>query len=402
MSEVWTAAALPLEARRRFRSVLTWARGVRRRPVWSSFAPSPWATVGERKAGDSVARVTLQTIADRVGVSRMTVSNAFSRPNQLSPALREKILAAASDLGYVGPDPAARALARGASGAVGFLLTESIGFAFNDQVSTQLLGAIADELSPTGLALTLLTSSGPGDLIPARDVAMDGALVYSCDPESPAVSYLLQRKLPIVLIDQDPVDDIPGVNVADREGARTAAQHLIDLGHRRIGLAMSGLRGPQGLLEDPREDVGGYASRERLRGWLDALDAAGIVPVATRQRNDSVEETAAAARLLLDRDDRPTAVLCFSDVIALRLIQSARTMGIRVPKDLSVVGFDDHPLAGTFRPALTTVRQDVHAKGRAAAEALTAALRGAEVPEPHVVLPAELVIRDSTAPPPPA
>ncbi|WP_205751977.1 LacI family DNA-binding transcriptional regulator [Cryptosporangium phraense] len=346
--------------------------------------------------------MTLQTIADRVGVSRMTVSNAFSRPNQLSPALREKILAAASDLGYVGPDPAARALARGASGAVGFLLTESIGFAFNDQVSTQLLGAIADELSPTGLALTLLTSSGPGDLIPARDVAMDGALVYSCDPESPAVSYLLQRKLPIVLIDQDPVDDIPGVNVADREGARTAAQHLIDLGHRRIGLAMSGLRGPQGLLEDPREDVGGYASRERLRGWLDALDAAGIVPVATRQRNDSVEETAAAARLLLDRDDRPTAVLCFSDVIALRLIQSARTMGIRVPKDLSVVGFDDHPLAGTFRPALTTVRQDVHAKGRAAAEALTAALRGAEVPEPHVVLPAELVIRDSTAPPPPA
>src|SRR5437879_4628956 len=98
-----------------------------------------------------MARVTLQTIADRVGVSRMTVSNAFSRPDQLSPTLRDTILAVAEDLGSVGPDPAARALARGTSGAVGILLTESLNNAFTDEVATTFLAAIADELAPTGL-----------------------------------------------------------------------------------------------------------------------------------------------------------------------------------------------------------------------------------------------------------
>ena len=102
-----------------------------------------------------MARVTLQTIADRVGVSRMTVSNAFSRPDQLSPELRRRILSAADDLGYVGPDPAARALARGRTGAVGVLLTDSLRGAFSDEVATTFLGAIADGLEPSGLALTL-------------------------------------------------------------------------------------------------------------------------------------------------------------------------------------------------------------------------------------------------------
>jgi hypothetical protein len=93
-----------------------------------------------------VTRVTLQTVADRVGVSRMTVSNAFSRPDQLSTALREKVLAAAAELGYVGPDPAARALARGTAGAIGILMTDSLAYAFSDEVATGFLGAVADEL----------------------------------------------------------------------------------------------------------------------------------------------------------------------------------------------------------------------------------------------------------------
>ncbi|MFG1925914.1 LacI family DNA-binding transcriptional regulator [Cryptosporangium sp. NPDC048952] len=362
-----------------------------------------WSAEG----GGGVARVTLQTIADQVGVSRMTVSNAFSRPNQLSPTLRERILAAAQELGYVGPDPAARALAKGTTGAVGFLLTESLGFAFNDQVSAQLLGAIAEELKPTGLALTLLSAIGTDDIVPARDVAMDGVLVYSCDPETPAVDWLQRRRLPMVFIDQDPVDEIPSINVADRAGARASAQHLIDLGHRRIGFAMSGLRGPHGYIEDiaqvADQRVSGYASRERLEGWLEAITAAGLAqPQVVRQLDDSVEHSREAARLLLDREDRPTAVLCFSDAVAFGVIRTANDLGLRVPEDLSVIGFDDHPLAGTFRPALTTVRQDIRAKGQAAAEALAAVLGRSSAPAgpaPHVVLPTELVLRDSTAPP---
>ena len=103
-----------------------------------------------------MSRVTLQTIADQVGVSRMTVSNAFSRPDQLSADLRGRILVAADELGYAGPDPSARALARGTTGAIGVLLTDSLREAFSDEVATTFLGAIAEELAPTGLALTLL------------------------------------------------------------------------------------------------------------------------------------------------------------------------------------------------------------------------------------------------------
>ncbi|WP_344863962.1 LacI family DNA-binding transcriptional regulator [Planomonospora alba] len=348
--------------------------------------------------------MTLQTIADHVGVSRMTVSNAFSRPDQLSAALRKRILAAAEELGYVGPDPTARALAKGTTGAVGIVLTSSLRFAFTDAVATGFLGAIAEQLGPTGLALTLLTSSDSGDIIPARDVAIDGALVYSCDPTSTAIEYLFRRRLPLVYVDQDPVDSISSVNVDDRSGARAAARHLVDLGHRRIGLLMSGLHGPHGIIDPSQVAIDGHASRQRLLGWLDALDAAGITPLIARQGGADLEQARIGARLLLDRPDRPTALLCFSDAVAYGALQVAADLGIRVPEELSVVGFDDSPLAVQIRPALTTVRQDIEAKGRAAAAALTEAIADARtgrttVPR-RVLLPTELVVRDSAAPPP--
>jgi DNA-binding LacI/PurR family transcriptional regulator len=347
------------------------------------------------------ARVTLQTIADHIGVSRMTVSNAFSKPDQLSAALRTRILDAADQLGYVGPDPAARALARGTTGAVGIVLTTSLRYAFTDLVATSFLGAIAEELGPTGLALTLLTSSDSGDVIPARDVAMDGALVYSCDPTSAAVAYLSRRRLPLVYVDQDPVPDIPSINVDDRSGARAAAQHLLDLGHREIGLLLSGVHGRHGLISRTDLDIDGHASRQRLLGWFDALDPAGIKPLLARQTGVGLDQAKYGARLLLDRVDRPTAILCFSDAVAYGVLQVAAELGIRVPDQLSVVGFDDNPLAAQVQPALTTVRQDVEAKGRAAAAALTEAIEQARTglagTAQHVVLPTELVIRDSTA-----
>jgi DNA-binding LacI/PurR family transcriptional regulator len=360
-----------------------------------------------------VTRVTLQTVADRVGVSRMTVSNAFSRPDQLSTALREKVLAAAAELGYVGPDPAARALARGTAGAIGILMTDSLAYAFTDEVATGFLGAVADELAPTGLALTLLTS-GRGDHVPARDVPMDGALVYSCGFDSGAVDWLTRRGLPMVFVDQVPVPGVPSVNVDDRGGARAAAQHLVDLGHRRIGIVN------REHTDDPRVVAATAAgelhvSHQRMLGWSDALSAAGLEPVLTREAvrpadwaNGDAERPedadARAVREMLELPDRPTALLCFSDVMAYRVVRTAEELGLRVPEDLSVVGFDDSPLARRMRPALTTVRQDVSGKGRAATVALTAAMDAARAGSKparakRVVLPTELVVRDSTAPP---
>ncbi|MFC7532602.1 LacI family DNA-binding transcriptional regulator [Actinoplanes sp. GCM10030250] len=348
--------------------------------------------------------MTLQTIADRVGVSRMTVSNAFSRPDQLSPALRERILTAAQDLGYPGPDPTARALAKGTTGAVGILLTDSLRYAFTDLVAGGFLGAIADELAPTGLAITLLTSSTSEDLIPARDVAIDGALVYACDPTSTAVSWLRRRRLPMVFVDQEFTDDVPTVNIADREGARAAAQHLIDLGHRHIAIVMSGHHGQRGFIADPSALVEGHASRLRLLGWLDALKPAGVEPVVIRHPLDQTDAVRGDARLMLSAADRPTAVLCFSDTTAVGVLQAADDLGLTVPGDLSVIGFDDGPLATQLQPPLTTVRQDVEEKGRVAAAALTEAIRRARTgetgPVPHIVLPATLMVRGSTGPAP--
>ena len=358
---------------------------------------------------DGVApRVTLQTIADKVGVSRMTVSNAFSRPDQLSPALRKRILDAATELGYVGPDPAARALARGRAGAVGVLLTDSLRYAFSDEIATAFLGAIADELAPTGLALTLLTTPDRQDVIPARDVPLDGAFIYSCDIDSPGTAWLRRRKVPLVLVDQQPDGETPSINIDDRAGARAAAQHLVDLGHRRIGVLNASKTGPVGLLADPRGARTGYVSSWRLLGWLDALDAAGITPTVVQERAYEPADQETGARLLLDTEPRPTAILAFSDVAADSVVRVARERGLRVPEDLSVVGFDDSPVARRMTPQLTTVRQDVEAKGRAAAAALTAqiaranaASSGDDVPErpADVLLPVELVVRGSTAPP---
>jgi len=358
-----------------------------------------------------MARMTLQTVADKVGVSRMTVSNAFSRPDQLSAELRDRILAAADELGYVGPDPAARALARGTTGAVGIVLTTVIGTAFADEVATQFLGAIVDGLAPTGLSLTLLSTEEAGGRVPARDVPMDGTLVYHCDPRSPALDWLERRKLPIVFVDQEPIAEIPSVNVDDRGGARLAAQHLIDLGHRRIGIVNAGVVGPHGLQTAETPDPQSYVTTQRMLGWEEALLAAGITAVVIKQRHSTEEEGYAALQLLLDGDPGITAVLCFSDTLAHGVMLAAQDRGMELPRDLSVVGFDDNPLAARLRPALTTVRQDVAEKGRLAAAELirVVAAAGARGADPvteslssdpsgprHVVLPTTLILRDST------
>lgn len=350
-----------------------------------------------------VPRVTLQTVADHVGVSRMTVSNAFSRPDQLSAELRRRILDAADELGYAGPDPAARALARGTTGAVGVLLTDSLHYAFTDEVAGLFLGAIARELEADGLALTLLSSSPTLGTLPARDVPMDAAVVYSCDPASVAIDWLRRRKLPMVFVDQDPQPGITSINIDDRSGARAAAEHVVALGHRRVGIVTSNFDRPVGVVDDPATAFTGHVTEQRMAGWLEALRAVEASVTVVQQNASSDQSGRAGADLLLDASVPPTAILCFSDSMAYGVVQAAEARGLSVPHDLSVVGFDDSPFAARLQPALTTVRQDVTAKGHAAATELRAVLArsraGGTATARRVVLPAELVVRDSTAPP---
>jgi DNA-binding LacI/PurR family transcriptional regulator len=340
--------------------------------------------------------VTLKTVAERVGVSPMTVSNAFSRPDQLSAALREKILATAAELGYAGPDPAARTLARGSTGTVGILFHGTPRCALSDEFAALFLAVIAEELGRGGLALTLLPNLGTRDALPVRDVAMDGAIVYSCSAADEHVEWLRRRRIPLVLVDQPPDDRIPSVNVDDRGGAHAAAAHLVELGHRRIALLVPGSE----ALANPDD---WFVPRERLRGWRDVLEPAGITPVLRYVEKTADEPGHAVARALLTGPDRPTAVLAFSDALATNVAHAADELRLRVPADLSVIGFDDSPLARRCTPALTTVRQDVVAKATAAAAELVAAVRARraddEAPIRHHLLPTELVLRETTAPP---
>jgi DNA-binding LacI/PurR family transcriptional regulator len=355
-----------------------------------------------------VGRVTLQTIADSVGVSRMTVSNAFSKPDQLSDSLRNRILSVADKLGYVGPDPTARALASGTTGAIGLLLAETNALTLTDEIAMSFISGVADELQPSGLALSLLSAQPRDDdgIVPARDVAMDGVLVYSCDPTSPAVGWITRRRLPMVFIDREPASGITSINIDDRGGAQQAAQHIVDLGHTRVGIITHGYGGSFGVLDDPHRAGMGYIEYQRMLGWLGPLEKAGITPRVIRDMHGDPQDVGyAAAQSLLSARERPTAILCFSDALARGVIRAAQDAGLDVPEDLSVVGFDDNPVGRRTRPALTTVRQDADAKGRAAVTALTAAIERAKAGKPaprarHIKLATEFIVRESTAKPP--
>lgn len=341
-------------------------------------------------------RVTLQTVADAVGVSRMTVSNAYSRPDQLSAALREQILETAKRLGYCGPDPKARALIRGSAGAVGVVMCGSMAWAFLDLVQAAFLGAVAAELESTGQGLVLLGSSSDGGESTARNVAVDGALILS--NSSPAVQPLLARRTPLVFVDEVPAEGCSSVQVDDDGGAAAATRLLTELGHRRIGIVTPTLSGPPRLADGAAEppEPTSHVGRERLRGWLEPLRQHGLAPtIAVADHCDAV-----VVREMLTAANRPTAVVCFSDLVAQLVLGVAHDLGLRVPSDLSVIGFDDSPLAVTQRPALTTVRQDVAAKGHAAAAELRRAIdayrAGAGFEPKHLRLGTELIVRGTT------
>jgi DNA-binding LacI/PurR family transcriptional regulator len=272
-------------------------------------------------------------------------------------------------------------------------------------VAAAFMAAVAAELAPTGLALTLLTSSTRADLVPARDLPMDGALVYSCEPGSPSLDWLLRRKVPLVFVDQERQAGTPSVNIDDRGGAAAAARHVVELGHRRIGIVTSAVGGETGLVDDPLRAATGHVQRQRMLGWTDELHERGIEPLVCQDPFTADDRGEVGGRTLLDADPSITAILCFSDVIAAGVCATAADLGRRVPQGLSVVGFDDNPMARRHRPALTTVRQDVDAKGRASAATLVETIERARTGHGgrarHVVLPTELIVRASTAPPPP-
>ncbi|MBY8874605.1 LacI family DNA-binding transcriptional regulator [Micromonospora sp. PLK6-60] len=350
---------------------------------------------------------TLQAVADAVGVSRSTVSNAYSRPDQLSPALRARILEAARQLGYPGPNPTARSLRRGYVGAIGVLFTSQLSYAFTDPFAVRFLAGVSRAAERHDTSLLLIPV--PTDLNHARqsveNAAVDGFCVYCAGDESWALDAIGRRGLPYVttaMSESDPAQRY--VAIDERVAARSVADHVAGLGHRRVAFLGDTIvpGAPTGPLRLAGvDDVGHPTTRGRLAGFHDAFAAVGVEWSAITVLNaagNSRDAGAEAVRSLLAGENPPTAVLACSDVLALGVLDAlaARDPATAARHPVSVTGFDDIAEAATA--GLTTVRQPGEEKGRLAAELL---LEPPEDPAAgQVLLDTELIVRTSvrTAP----
>jgi DNA-binding LacI/PurR family transcriptional regulator len=367
--------------------------------------------------------VTMKDLADDVGVSLATISNTWNRPQKVSEPVRQKVLEAAARLGYPGPNPLARGLRVGRTGAIGVLLNEPLHYAFADPAAVALLRSLTAPEAFDSTVVTLLPAPPPVHQGASRDVAaiagnvhnalVDAFVLYSTADDDPATLAALHRSEPVVIVDQpDPArlvragvltDDrhISFLPVDDRGGARAAGAHLAALGHRRVGALADRLTGDgfTGFVDRARRASATFhVERERLEGWEAGLATHGAVITELYEcGGDTVRRGGAAFEQLIHGAPDITAVLAMTDLLAIGALRGARDAGLRVPEDISIVGFDDLPAARRTRPALTTVRQPLEVKGAEAARVLLARLAGD--PEPTVLThPTQLIARASTGP----
>jgi DNA-binding LacI/PurR family transcriptional regulator len=364
-------------------------------------------------AQDRPRRLTLRDVAVELGVSAKTVSNAYVHPDQLSTELRQRIIATAARLGYPGPDPVAAGLRRGRVGAIGVAYDNRLSYAFDDPTTSALLAGITTVAEAAGAGLLLLPGSSDHQRRTAAvsGAVIDGLIASSVSDDDPLLHLVIIRRLPLVVIDQPGSDRLaqlgaataPWVGIDDQVAADAAAEHLCQVGHRRLGVVSFGLsRGRSaGFADQDAQAAATYAvTRGRLAGYRGAAERYGIdwatVPVWAGT-DSSADQGDAGAVAVLARTPRPTALLCLSDRLAEGALRAAARFGLLIPDDLSIVAFDDAvPLAATLN--LTTVRQPSREKGEYAAGALLDLLAGHPVPQ-HQLMPTELIIRGSSTQP---
>jgi DNA-binding LacI/PurR family transcriptional regulator len=346
-------------------------------------------------------RTTLRAVADAAGVSMSTASLAFSGKGPVAPETLARVLQAAERLGYTGPDPLASSLRAGRSGVVGVVVEGRLLHAFRDPFAVSVLDGLSQVLDeiPAGM---LLLGQSPSD--PARAIthlsatALDAVVFSLCGPElNPAVEHLAARGIPMIG-DGSPLDPrVVQVSIDNRGASALASRHLRELGHTRVGHVMMPLRHESQTGPVTRADVDQalYAdTRDRALGFLDVFGAS----LLAQTRLADVEQGAIAARWLLDRPvpERPTAIVAQSDLLAMGVVRAAGELGLTVPGDVSVTGFDAVELPW-FPGLLTTIDQHGEAKGRRLGALLRRLLDGDRPPDEQ--LDTELRVGTTTAPP---
>jgi len=334
-----------------------------------------------------VSRVTIADVAIAAGVSKTAVSFAFNNPENLGQATLERVLRVARDLGYA-PHPAARALSMRRSGTMGVLIPQRLSTVFANPFLSELIQGLGEQCEEHDLTL-LLVPPVDGSLESAiSQASVDGFISLGLGPDDKALAVLDRNGIPTVLVDSDGSPEHPAVNVDDKGGAEEAARHLLELGHTQLAIIV--LPPTRSELETTPTAV------RRMEGYEAAIAGAGAAAPECVTAGISVEAGARAFQQLREGARRVTAVLAMSDMTAIGVMSAARASGLRVPDDLSVVGFDDLPMAAWTNPPLTTVSQPIVEKGRLAARLLSERMSGRKVESPPP-LATSLVVRGSTS-----
>jgi len=337
------------------------------------------------------APATISDVAEVAGVSIKTVSRVFNEEPNVREETRQRVLQVVADLDYH-PNIAARSLA----GRKSFL----IGLLYDNPCANYILGLQSGSLDRLrGDKWRLLVvpcedsarMGGKSTVSMVRAAGVGGVILTSpiCD-NAEIVNELLAARIPMVRIapaDSVGVDAVtPSVGMDDRSAAAEITRHLIGLGHRRIAI----------ILGDPTHS----SNNERWAGFCRAMDEAGleIDPSLIGRGLYTFESGLEAARPLLERSDRPTAIFAQNDDMAAGAIIAAGELGIAVPGELSVAGFDDSQIASTVWPRITTIRQPIRAMAQAATDALVTLMEGSHRAPEHRLMPYELIIRGSTGP----
>ncbi len=332
-----------------------------------------------RKKGPS-----LLDVARLAGVSGQTVSRVSNQPEAVKPETRERVLRAMDQLGYA-PNRAARALRHGSYGSIGLLARQ-----FDRTGESAITDAVLRAAALRDLSVTLMSLHAvPHDDWEAaarrmRHQTVDGLILLRSEGYSTA-RLALPPGLPMVASDSRVRGLHPCVVSDEVDGVRKAVDHLLALGHRTV----HHLAGPEAS----------QPARLRLHGWRTRLEEAGITPVEPHHGDWTPESGYRIGRILAAQDD-VTAVLCGNDEMAFGLMKALREAGKDVPGDVSVIGFDGIALGEFAAPALTTIRQDFARLGTELLNALLALIEDARHPgATNLLVPTELVLRGSTAPP---
>ena len=344
--------------------------------------------------------IKLADVAREAGVSRGTASNVFSKPEIVRAEVRERVLKVAARLGYAGPDPRGRMLRAGKVNAIGVAGPWPLSYFFEDPFARVVMEGIGEVCEEAGAGISLISELDERQVSwSIQSALVDGFILFCMGGGSRLVEQTLERRLPFVALDFAAVKPpMAGIGVDDRAGARMAAEHLLGLGHRTFAvLALPALDEGRGLVDADTLRGGLYPGpRNRIDGYFETLAQSGIdvssIPIFETDNDEAT--TRAGMERIFAGPERPTALLCMSDRMALAALDWLSQKGIAVPHDVSLIGFDGVPEAARSTPALTTIAQPMLEKGRLAARMILAPEK-----EPRqVTLPLELVVRGSTGP----